>query len=102
MGLGKTMEVVGLILANPAPKKLQPAFHAESGKIRSRATVVFCPNHLAAQWVEEVKKNTSPELKTILLSTIGKNQLKSFLSFLLSFFSLLFRHGVLRCVSEPL
>lgn len=73
MGLGKTMEIVGLILANPAPKKLQPAFHEESGKIRSRATVVFCPNHLAAQWIEEVKKNTSPELKTILLSTIGRD-----------------------------
>jgi SNF2 family DNA or RNA helicase len=71
MGLGKTIEVVGLVLANPAPPKLQPAFHAESGKIRSRATVVFCPNHLAAQWVSEVKKNTSPPLNVVLLSTIG-------------------------------
>mmetsp|Transcript_8090 Transcript_8090/g.11129 ORF Transcript_8090/g.11129 Transcript_8090/m.11129 type:complete len:960 (+) Transcript_8090:695-3574(+) len=84
-GLGKTVEVLGLILANPSDKKAMvasqhieiPAYdrrNAFSPKklIESTATLVLCPNHLAAQWQHELIMNSNPPLKVLKLSTIAE------------------------------
>ena len=47
-GLGKTVEVLGLILANPAPP-LPPGVHKDAnGLIKSRATLVVSASRLAS------------------------------------------------------
>jgi hypothetical protein len=63
MGMGKTIELIGLVLANPAGKlpKLD-------NYLPTKATLIICPNHLTAQWITEVNKST--KLKTVLLTTM--------------------------------
>lgn len=55
MGLGKTVEMLGLMLANPAPPgPLQPATDTQ-GHIRSRGTLVVCAVSLVGQWMAEAE-----------------------------------------------
>eukprot|EP00029_Vermamoeba_vermiformis_P008910 TRINITY_DN4297_c0_g2_i1.p1 TRINITY_DN4297_c0_g2~~TRINITY_DN4297_c0_g2_i1.p1 ORF type:complete len:610 (-),score=224.30 TRINITY_DN4297_c0_g2_i1:18-1847(-) len=72
MGLGKTMEVIGLILANPTD--VDPDDVEQDEPFKSRATLVLCPNHLAKQWQQEIEKVS--KMKVALCSTI--NQLKAY------------------------
>jgi SWI/SNF-related matrix-associated actin-dependent regulator of chromatin subfamily A3 len=53
MGLGKTVEVLSLILANPPPASYSVGVQTPQGKIRSSATLVVCPVSLVGQWVDE-------------------------------------------------
>lgn len=54
VGLGKTIEVLALVRANPAPDDL-PA--PAPGALRpSRATVVVCPVTIVAQWIQMVER----------------------------------------------
>ena len=86
VGLGKTITTIALSLENglssttavelnPA-KKIQVALDkcdADEGpvvKLRSRATLVICPSHLAAQWKQEAETHTNPPLKCHVISTI--------------------------------
>ncbi len=39
---------------------------------------MISPNHLAAQWMEEIVKNSSPPLKVIYIPTIVQLRSKTF------------------------
>jgi SNF2 family DNA or RNA helicase len=64
VGLGKTFEVLGLVLASPPKEKLDP----HPTLIESRATLVLCPNHLSKQWQDEIARATN--LKVHVINTI--------------------------------
>ncbi|GAB4813732.1 hypothetical protein N2152v2_000778 [Parachlorella kessleri] len=75
MGLGKTVEVLGLVLSNPAPplpagENLKDA----NGLIKSRATLVVCPVTLVGQWEAEVKSKAGESLRTYVY--YGQTRLK--------------------------
>lgn len=62
MGLGKTIEVLSLILLNQ--RSLSEAlrtFIAEDGKtiLRTSTTLIICPNAILQQWVNEVESHTN-------------------------------------------
>lgn len=64
MGLGKTVEVLGLVLSNPAPPSVVSGMiDADSGKIMSRGTLVVCAVSLVGQWCQEAQKKLSGSLK---------------------------------------
>ncbi len=64
MGLGKTITSLSLIESNPSTQD----YIFFNDKIYSKATLLICPNHLAKQWMKEVKK-ACPKMKTILIAT---------------------------------
>ncbi|KAF6235186.1 SNF2 family N-terminal domain-containing protein [Scenedesmus sp. NREL 46B-D3] len=53
MGLGKTVEVLGLVLSNPAPPSVVAGSVDASGKLVSRATLVVVAVSLVGQWCAE-------------------------------------------------
>eukprot|EP01127_Copromyxa_protea_P013505 TRINITY_DN3653_c0_g1_i2.p1 TRINITY_DN3653_c0_g1~~TRINITY_DN3653_c0_g1_i2.p1 ORF type:complete len:985 (-),score=174.06 TRINITY_DN3653_c0_g1_i2:13-2811(-) len=71
MGLGKTLEVISLILASPQReedidhKDIDP----KGALFHTSATLVVCPNHLLAQWEDEISKKTEPPLKVVSFGT---------------------------------
>eukprot|EP00029_Vermamoeba_vermiformis_P009184 TRINITY_DN4500_c0_g1_i2.p1 TRINITY_DN4500_c0_g1~~TRINITY_DN4500_c0_g1_i2.p1 ORF type:complete len:980 (+),score=214.26 TRINITY_DN4500_c0_g1_i2:150-3089(+) len=64
VGLGKTFEILGLVLASPPKEQLDP----HPTLIESRATLVMCPNHLSKQWQDEIERAT--DLKVFVINTI--------------------------------
>lgn len=52
-GLGKTLSVVALMLANPPPP--------EDGKPSKWRTLIVCPVSLVGQWKEEIEQRIDPE-----------------------------------------
>lgn len=58
MGLGKTIEMLGLCLANPSPPIARGA-KDDNGRFLSRATLVVCAVSLVGQWIEEAKSKTA-------------------------------------------
>ncbi|GIL56371.1 hypothetical protein Vafri_11730 [Volvox africanus] len=56
MGLGKTVEVMALTLANPAAPSVVPGNKLPCGRIASRATLVVCAVSLVGQWQAEAHK----------------------------------------------
>ncbi|GLI60102.1 hypothetical protein VaNZ11_002121 [Volvox africanus] len=56
MGLGKTVEVMALTLANPAAPSVVPGKKLPCGRIASRATLVVCGVSLVGQWQAEAHK----------------------------------------------
>lgn len=71
MGLGKTVEVLGLCLANPAPA-LSPNSISSDGCIRSRATLVVCAVSLVGQWIEEARSKTGGSLRIHMYHGSGR------------------------------
>jgi SNF2-related domain len=63
MGLGKTVEVLALVLANPAPTLPAPGTMLPSKKLHSRATLVVCAVSLVGQWIAEAEEKTGGSLK---------------------------------------
>lgn len=63
MGLGKTVEQVALILANPANDEW---LSASGGLPRVRATLVVCPAAVVGQWLQEIMRH-APTLRTLTL-----------------------------------
>lgn len=53
MGLGKTVEVMALILANPAPASVVSGRVLPNGKIASRATLVVCAVSLVGRCMNQ-------------------------------------------------
>jgi hypothetical protein len=76
----RSLSVLSLILANPPASDLADVYKnkAETPFAASRATLVIGPNHLAAQWMDEITKNTSPPLKVIYIPTIVQLRSKTF------------------------
>ena len=62
MGLGKTVEVLALCLANPA-RQFTRGEKTAAGHLRSRATLVVCAVSLVGQWIEEAKQKTAGSLR---------------------------------------
>ncbi|KAG2497725.1 hypothetical protein HYH03_004461 [Edaphochlamys debaryana] len=58
MGLGKTVEVMALTLASPAPPSVVPGAKLPSGLLASRATLVVCAVSLVGQWQAEAAAKT--------------------------------------------
>jgi len=78
MGLGKTVEVVALVLANPAPVVLPSA--KIDGAIPSRATLVICPVSLVGQWAMEAKSKCTDSVKIYQYHGSNRNRDPKFLA----------------------
>ncbi|KXZ53508.1 hypothetical protein GPECTOR_7g958 [Gonium pectorale] len=59
MGLGKTVEVMALTLANPPPPSVVVGSTAPCGRIVSGATLVVCAVSLVGQWQAEAQNKTT-------------------------------------------
>lgn len=65
MGLGKTIEILSLILLNRRNLSLttntSPTFIAKDGKtiLRTATTLIICPNAILQQWINEVESHTN-------------------------------------------
>jgi SNF2 family DNA or RNA helicase len=70
VGLGKTLEILGLVLDGlTRSQEILPEFD-ESGLLNTKATLVICPNHLTSQWCSEIAKFT--DLKVTSLPTVDQ------------------------------
>ncbi|GAX72705.1 hypothetical protein CEUSTIGMA_g161.t1 [Chlamydomonas eustigma] len=67
MGLGKTVEVLALILSAPPPLSLVSGIPhmMEPSRLTSRATLVVCAVSLVGQWVVEAKSKSAGSLKIL-------------------------------------
>ncbi|KAK9830036.1 hypothetical protein WJX72_009324 [[Myrmecia] bisecta] len=64
MGLGKTVETLALILANPAPPLPESGpTKTEDGLVVSRATLVVCAVSLVGQWAAETRDKLANSLR---------------------------------------
>ena len=70
VGLGKTLQIIGLALSNPA-SSISYTRDNQPNKFISKATLVFCPNQLCGQWNRELKDKISDsiDIKVIPLMT---------------------------------
>src|SRR3990167_4134980 len=75
MGLGKTIEILALVCANPLQAQLvahQPTYCDDFPRFRTKATLVICPNHLVKQWMDEIKSKTNLKVESIISITQHK------------------------------
>jgi SNF2 family DNA or RNA helicase len=66
-GLGKTAEVIALIVANPSSNP-RPKVSDHKDLFVTPATLIMCPSHLCKQWNTEIAARTQPSLKTIVIT----------------------------------
>lgn len=73
MGLGKTVEIVSLILLHPRPSFPQTQYDRYLGEDvqPTGATLIVAPHALKDQWVSELKKH-APELRVLFYPGVGK------------------------------
>ena len=71
VGLGKTLQVIGLVLMNP-PKKISYVDSRFNNKLCSKATLVFCQNHLCGQWKRELKDKISQDYDAKIITVLTK------------------------------
>jgi SNF2 family DNA or RNA helicase len=62
VGLGKTLEMIGLVLATQ--DMTLPEFD-ENGLFNSKASLIVCSGHIAIQWASEIAKFTNLKVKQI-------------------------------------
>lgn len=66
MGLGKTIQTISLAMLNP----LTDTNYLQNNRLKSRATLILCPNHLCGQWFREfglmINEDHMPVVKKIL------------------------------------
>lgn len=61
-GLGKTVEMLALCLANPPPPPIPSGEKDANGRLISRATLIVCEKSLMGHWVEEAKSKTADSM----------------------------------------
>lgn len=71
VGLGKTLQVIGLVIQNP-PKKIEYLNPAFPLKFCSKATLVFCQNQLCGQWKREMKDKISKDYDANIVTILTK------------------------------
>jgi SWI/SNF-related matrix-associated actin-dependent regulator of chromatin subfamily A3 len=76
MGLGKTVEVLSLILANRPPASHGVGDKTPLGKIRSGATLVVCAVSLVGQWVDEAKSKLAADSGLRIHMYHGTNRIR--------------------------
>jgi len=93
MGLGKTLQTLGLILSNPPDGQTYPIKFERGRKARERpprCTLIVCPVSVMANWVHQTNKHVNKSVKNKYLSVEVYHgaynisvvrQSKSFLSF---------------------
>ena len=70
VGLGKTIQTLTLCLLNPAPVKDLSYVDESNNMLKSRATLIICPNQLCGQWSREITNMISrSDLKIVLMLT---------------------------------
>lgn len=71
VGLGKTLDVITLSLNNPPSNT---AYIDEKGPkmLRSKATLVLCPNQLCGQWIREIKNKVSKDFDPVIIQMLTK------------------------------
>jgi len=68
VGLGKTIQILNLIMMNRSSDL--SLINSNPHMLRSRATLIICPNQLCNQWAREIKKMISVDnLKVVLVLT---------------------------------
>jgi hypothetical protein len=78
MGMGKTIEVLSLILAN---RPAQAPERTSETELPSKATLVVCPLSLLSQWTQEIERRTSPkELSVYVYHGGSRNREPAFLA----------------------
>lgn len=65
MGLGKTIEILSLILLNKRQTKELETFIANDGKTiyKSKVSLIICPNAILQQWIDEIECHTLRSLR---------------------------------------
>ncbi len=71
VGLGKTLQVIGLVIANP-PKQISYVDNRFNNKFCSKATLVFCQNQLCGQWKREMKDKISKDYDPNIITVLTK------------------------------
>jgi SNF2 family DNA or RNA helicase len=80
VGLGKTLELIGLSLLTLGKAREKLPDYNEKGLINTRATLVVCPNHLAKQWADEIIKYT--QLSVVIYATLDDFNNTTYLDFI--------------------
>lgn len=65
VGLGKTIQMINLIVLNRAVNL--SLINSNPHMLRSRATLIICPNQLCNQWAREIKKMISDNTVSVVL-----------------------------------
>lgn len=65
MGLGKTIEILALILQNKRPAEKDGTFIDNDGKTiyKTKTTLIICPNAILQQWINEIESQTTQNMK---------------------------------------
>lgn len=71
VGLGKTLQVIGLGLSNPA-QSISYTREDQPHKFVSKATLIFCPNQLCGQWNREIKEKIKKDSDVKIISIMTK------------------------------
>lgn len=71
VGRGKSLQIISLALCNPADKK-DYTNDLIKNKFISKATIIFCPNHLCGQWLREFKDKVKQEHKIKIVTLMTK------------------------------
>ncbi|KAK9824040.1 hypothetical protein WJX72_007212 [[Myrmecia] bisecta] len=74
MGLGKTVEICALLLANPAPALPASGTKTADGLIVSHATLVVCAVSLVGQWCSEAEDKLGGSLRIYMYHGQSRNR----------------------------